>query len=79
MQSTIMARLAPPREKGPEICQISGCKEEATRSISADKLKKATSGVSLKQDSRRAHICKTHYRQFRKDTKTDRKLERLGW
>ena len=74
-----MARLAPPKDKGPQDCQISGCREEATRSISADKLKNAISGVSLKEDSRRVHICRTHYRQFRKKTKGDRELERLGW
>ena len=74
-----MARIAPPREKGPQVCQVSGCKEEAVRSISSDKLKKALSGLSMKQDSRRVHICKTHYRQFRKKTKGERELERLGW
>ena len=74
-----MARLAPPKDKGSETCMVSGCKEDAARSISADKLKKALSGVSLKTDSRRVHICKTHYRQFRKKTKGERELERLGW
>ena len=79
VQSSIVARIAPPKDSGPQICQLSGCKEEAVRSISADKLKKAMSGTSLKEDSRRVHICKTHYRQFRKKTKGDRELERLGW
>ena len=71
-----MARIAPPKEKGPEVCQLSGCKEAAVRSISTDKLRKVMSGASFKQDSRRVHICKTHYRQFRKKTKGDRELER---
>jgi len=73
-----MERHAPPRDTGPVICEVSGCKEEAARSIAADKLKKNL-GVSLKTDSRRAHICKKHYREFRKKTKGDRELERLGW
>jgi len=74
-----MARLAPPKDRESETCMVSGCKEDAVRSISAEKLKKALSGVSLKTDSRRVHICKTHYRQFRKKTKGERELERLGW
>jgi len=73
-----MERHAPRRDEGPVICQVSGCKEEAARSISAEKLKKAL-GTSLKEEARRVHICKTHYRQFRKKTKGDRELERLGW
>ena len=74
-----MARTAPSRDTDEKICAISGCKEEAVRSISTQKLKKSLSGISLKEESRRAHICKTHYRQFRKKTKGERELERLGW
>ena len=71
--------MAPARDTESETCMVSGCKEIAVRSISAEKLKKGLSGVSLKTDSRRAHICKKHYRQFRKKTKGERELERLGW
>ncbi len=74
-----MARLAPPKERGPVVCQVSGCREEAVRSISSDKLKKGLGGISLKSESRRARVCKIHYRQFRKSTKEDREFERLGW
>ena len=74
-----MKRHAAPRDREGGACAISGCTEEAVRSIAADKLKSALSGISLKSDSRRAHICKTHYRQFRKKTKGERELERLGW
>ncbi len=74
-----MVRHAAPREKAGGACAVSGCNEEAARSIAADKLKKALSGTSLRSDSRRAHVCKKHYREFRKKTKGERELERLGW
>ena len=73
-----MERRAPRKDKERGECQISGCREEASRSIPAKKLKDILS-VSIKQEARRVHICKKHYRQFRKKTKQDRTLERLGW
>ena len=59
-------------------CDIEGCKEEAERSISRKKLEKAGMGLSGEIGSS-AHLCRTHYREFKKKTKDDRTYERLGW
>jgi hypothetical protein len=54
-------------------CSVEGCPNEASRSLSADKVKK----VSFKtQNTRRAYLCKDHYKQFKKETKKDRMREK---
>jgi len=59
-------------------CDASGCDAVAERSVSAKKAGKA--GLKLaSEDLRNAHLCKEHYKQFKKKTKKDRELERLGW
>ncbi|MGB9635824.1 MAG: hypothetical protein ACPL1Y_01055 [Thermoplasmata archaeon] len=60
-----------------ERCQIEGCKNVAERSVSALKLSKVFPGVGDRKGSVR--ICKEHYRKFKKETKEERALERLGW
>jgi len=64
----------------PERCKVSGCKEDGERSVAAKKYQAALPGVSLNGDvARRFLICKKHYRDFRKKTKEERELDRLGW
>jgi len=59
-------------------CSVEGCKADAERSISAKNVEKSGLSISL-EDQRSAHLCKEHYREFKKKTKKDRTLERLGW
>ena len=59
-------------------CVISNCKKEASRAVSGRKVEKA--GMSVTTDpSKTAHLCKDHYREFKKKTKKDRVLDRLDW
>jgi len=59
-------------------CDISGCENTAERSVSGKKVEKA--GLDLSSDpAKTAHLCRDHYRSFKKKTKTDRVLERLDW
>jgi hypothetical protein len=59
-------------------CDVADCKKEADRSVSGKKVEKA--GISLSSDpSKSAHLCKDHYKEFKKKTKKDRTLERLDW
>ncbi|MCX8173615.1 MAG: hypothetical protein N3F63_03275 [Thermoplasmata archaeon] len=60
-----------------EKCQIEGCKNTAERSVSAAKLSKVYSKMGERKGSVR--ICREHYRKFKKETKEERELERLGW
>ncbi|MDR0791168.1 MAG: hypothetical protein LBE47_01350 [Methanomassiliicoccaceae archaeon] len=59
-------------------CDVSGCSKEAERSISLKQVK--ASSLSIKPEcTRSAHLCKDHYREFKKETKKDRKLDKLGY
>lgn len=60
-------------EKGVN-CSVSGCKNQAERSISRDQL--SGSGLSVPGD-RRAYLCHDHYKVFKKATKKDRDLDRV--
>lgn len=71
--------MSPRRRKEAETCSISGCGEEAARSVPANKLKGALSNVSIERDRGRVRICKKHYRKYKKATKEDRDLQRLSW
>ncbi len=71
-----MARTMPAKQ---EVCGVSGCGQDAVRSVALDKAKEALPGKSLSADFRRVHLCREHYRAFRKATKKERELERLGW
>ncbi len=62
-----------------EVCGVSGCGKDAVRSVAEGKLKAALPGLSAKADFRRVHLCRDHYREFRKKTKQERELDRLGW
>ena len=58
-------------------CDVEGCGADAQRSVSGRKVEK--SGLSLRSDpAKNAHLCRDHYRKFKKKTKKDRLLERLG-
>jgi hypothetical protein len=58
------------------ICSITVCEREAIRSLAADKVEQA--GLKVKGE-KRAYLCKQHYKEFKKRTKKDRKIERLKW
>jgi hypothetical protein len=57
-------------------CEVLGCTKPAERSVSAENAKSA--GLKFEEGLKRVHLCKDHYRQFKKETKQDRVLESLG-
>ncbi|MBS7621874.1 hypothetical protein KEJ32_07175 [Candidatus Bathyarchaeota archaeon] len=54
-------------------CSVSGCGKEAKRSLSAIKVRMA--GLTLGSGERRAYLCESHYKDFKKKTKKERKIE----
>lgn len=54
-------------------CSVSGCKNDAVRSLPLDKAKQAGLRVG---EGRRAYLCREHYREFKRATKKDRTLEK---
>jgi len=70
--------LALRKQESEEVrCEVSGCRADAARSISAKKV--GDSGLSISKKMGNVHLCKEHYREFKKATKKDRELDRLGW
>ena len=68
----------PVREK--QRCEIKGCENESVRSVPVKNLLKALPGVKIEDEKRkRVHICKEHYKKFKKATREERELQRLGW
>ncbi|WP_455367556.1 hypothetical protein [[Eubacterium] cellulosolvens] len=59
-------------EKGVK-CIIKGCTEYAVRSISHEKVISAKMNT---EPSRRGYLCEKHYKEVKKRTKQDRKLEK---
>lgn len=56
-----------------EKCSVVGCGGEAKRSLSAEKVKGA--GLTVETE-RRAYLCEVHYKEYKKRTKKDRKIEK---
>ena len=53
-------------------CGVAGCSNDAVRSISIVKARAA--GVNV--EGRRAFLCHDHYRDFKKGSRKERKIER---
>ena len=61
-------------------CSVAGCHNPVKRSFSAKVVKEALPHLALKSSgAKRARLCKEHYKEYKKATKEDRKLERLAW
>jgi len=54
-------------------CSVTGCANDAVRSLPTDKVKSVGLKVS---EARRAYICKEHYKAFKRKTKKERVLEK---
>ena len=62
------------------ICEIKECNNDAVRSIATKNLRKSLPKIKVEDEKkRRTHICKDHYKEFKKATKEERELQRLGW
>ncbi len=57
-----------------EVCGVEGCSQPAKRSISAKNLAGTT--LRVRSSSHRVNLCKDHYKQFKKETKGEREIEK---
>ena len=55
-------------------CSVSGCGDEAIRSVPADEATHA--GLRVTSATGRSYLCKNHYKELKKKTKKDRQVER---
>ena len=57
-------------------CDVAGCDNDAERSFNIKQV--AKSQLILKSnDLRSVHLCKEHYKEFKKQTRTDRELDSI--
>ncbi|MFW3146812.1 MAG: hypothetical protein ACMUIE_08390 [Thermoplasmatota archaeon] len=69
--------MASRKEEKVNTCQVAKCSSPSERSVSAKKVK--DSGLDVDTERGKVHLCKEHYRDFKKKTKDQRKLDRMGW
>lgn len=59
-----------------ETCDVMGCQNAAERSFNIKQVSK--SSLQLKSsDIRNVHLCKEHYKEFKKTTKQARELDQV--
>ncbi len=55
-------------------CDVVGCDKEAERSLNIKQV--AETNLELKSsDLRNVHLCKDHYKEYKKESKTERELD----
>jgi hypothetical protein len=55
-------------------CDVSGCANQAERSINADKAKHA--GLKVNTSEKRVYLCHEHYKEFKKKTKKEKTIDK---
>jgi hypothetical protein len=55
-------------------CNVDGCSNDGARSLNTSRVEQA--GLRLNTSSKKAILCKEHYKEWKKETKDDRDLER---
>lgn len=59
-----------------EICDVEGCENVAERSLNMKQVARSTL-VLKNPGARSVHLCKEHYKQYKKETKTDRAIDSI--
>ena len=62
-----------------EQCDVTDCNNESKRAVAYKKVEKALTNLKFDKVKKRVHLCKEHYKQYKKATKTERTLETLTW
>ncbi len=57
-------------------CSVVGCENRAVKSVSAQRI---PSGMKVEAMGRRAYLCEKHWKEFKKLTKDERRIERLRY
>ena len=64
----------------PDLCSVKGCQEPVKRKLSGKAVAKALPNQRYKtKDPKKVRLCKEHYKEYKKATKEERKLERMSW
>ncbi|WP_428324110.1 hypothetical protein [Nitrosopumilus sp.] len=55
-------------------CNVDGCDDDGARSLNTAKVENA--GLRVNSAGKKTVLCKTHYKEYKKESKDDRELER---
>jgi hypothetical protein len=55
-------------------CNVSNCDKDGARSLNTSKVENA--GLSVNSSGKKTVLCKEHYKEYKKESKDDRDLER---
>ena len=55
-------------------CNVDGCDNDGSRSLNTAKVENA--GLRLNSKGKKTILCKDHYKEYKKESKDDRSLER---
>ena len=58
-------------------CNVTDCDNDGTRSINTARVEEA--GLRVSSSGKKSVLCKTHYKEWKKETKDDRSLERARY
>ena len=58
-------------------CNVDGCDQNGVRWLNTIKVEDA--GLRLNSSSKKSVLCKSHYKEWKKETKDDRELERARY
>ena len=58
-------------------CNVDGCGEDGARSINTTKVENA--GLRITGAGKKSVLCKSHYKEYKKESKGDRDLERARY
>ena len=59
-----------------KICAVPNCGKESFQTVPGDLAHKAFPSIEAKG---KVHLCKEHYREYKKATKKERELKRMDW
>jgi hypothetical protein len=74
-----MAERHAVRSAKTEKCSVKDCSAEAVRSVPAKEATEKAKLVLTEITGKRAHLCREHYKIFKKETAEERELRRLSW
>jgi len=60
-------------------CSVKECNKQAVRSISYVDFSNAKLPFEVESVGNRVYLCKEHYKEYKKATKRERKLEKWRW
>ncbi len=58
-------------------CNVDGCDKDGARSLNTTKVENA--GLHVNSIGKKTVLCKEHYKEYKKESKDDRELERARY